>query len=71
MVAKEGAKGEAKISALGAGKAQPQRVCEEETARAREEAKRRPAEATAAAMEEAAKKIKREMPPGGSRMDTF
>ena len=52
-------------------KARLRRAREEEAARARDEAERRAAEATAAAMEEAEKKIKRETPPGGSRVDTF
>ena len=47
-----------------------QRVREEETAGAHEEAKKRAAEATGAAMEEPKKKIKRETPRGGSRVNT-
>ena len=57
------AKTGAEIRALEAEKARLQRVREEETPRARKEAKRRAAEDTAAAMEEAEKKIKRTTPP--------
>ena len=55
---------------MGAERARLQGVRGEEAARAQEEAERRAAEATAAALNEAEKKIKREMPPGGSRVDT-
>ena len=57
--------------ALKAEKARLQQVREAEAARAREEAERRAAEATAAALEKAEAKIKRETPPGGSRVDTI
>ena len=70
-VAEEKAKTEAELRALEAEKAQLQQQREREAARAHEEAKKRAAEATAAAMEEAERKIGHEMPPGGSPVDTL
>ena len=65
-VAEEGAKTEAELAALEADKARLQQAREAEAARAREEAEARAAAATAAAMEEAEAKLRRETPPGGS-----
>ena len=70
-VAEERAKTKAELKGLEEQKAWLQQVREAEAARAREEAERRAAEGTAAAMEEAEGKIKRETPPGGSRVDTL
>ena len=70
-VAEERAKTEAELAALVAEKARLQRAREAEAARAREEAERRAAAATAVAMEEAAAKLQRETPPGGSRVVTL
>ena len=70
-VAKERAKTEAELAALKAEKARLQQTREAEAARAREEAERRAAAATAAAMEEAEAKLRRETPPGGSRVETL
>ena len=70
-VAEERAKTEAELAALEADKAQLQQAQKAEAARAREEAKARAAAATAAAMEEAEAKLRRETPPGGSRVETL
>ena len=70
-VAEEKAKTEAKLAALEAQKARLQQAREAEAARAREEAEVRAAAATAAAMEEAEAKLRRETPPGGSRVETL
>ena len=70
-VAEERAKTEADLAALEAEKARLQQAREAEAARAREEAERRAAAATAAAMEEAEAKLRRETPPGGSRVETL
>ena len=70
-VAEERAKTEAELAALEAGKARLQQAREAEAARAREEAEGRAAAATAAAMEEAEAKLRRETPPGGSRVETL
>ena len=70
-VAEERAKTEAELAALEAEKARLQQTREAEAARAREEAKRRAAAATAATMEEAEAKLRREAPPGGSRMENL
>ena len=70
-VAEEKAKTEAELAALEAQKARLQQAREAEAARAREEAKLRAAAATAAAMEEAEAKLRRETPPGGSRVETL
>ena len=70
-VAEEGAKTEAELAALEAEKARLQQTWEAEAARAREEAERQAAAATAAAMEEAEAKLRRETPPGGSRVETL
>ena len=70
-VAEERAKTEAELAGLEAEKARLQQTWEAEAARAREEAKRRAAAATAAAMEEAGAKLRRETPPGGSRVETL
>ena len=70
-VAEERAKTEAELGALEAEKARLQQTREAEAARALEEAERRAAAATAAAMEEAEAKLRRETPPGGSRVETL
>ena len=70
-VTEEKAKTEAELAALEAEKARLQQAPEAEAARAREEAKGRAAAATAAAMEEAEAKLRRETPPGGSRVEPF
>ena len=70
-VAEERAKTEAELAALEAEKARLQQAREAEAARAREEAERRAAAATAAAMAEAEAKLRRETPPGGSRVETL
>ena len=70
-VAEEKAKTEAELAALEAQKARLQQAQEAEAARAREEAEVRAAAATAAAMEEAEAKLRRETPPGGSRVETL
>ena len=69
--AEEWAKTEAELAALEAEKAQLLQAREAEVARAREEAEGRAAAATAAAMEEAEAKLRRETPPGGSRVETL
>ena len=70
-VAEERAKTEAELATLEAEKARLQRTREAEAARAREEAEARAVAATAAAMEEAEAKLRRETPPGGSRVETL
>ena len=70
-VAEERAKTEAELAALEAKKARLQQAREAEAARAREEAEGRAAAATAAAMEEAEAKLRRETPPGGSRVESL
>ena len=70
-VTEERAKTEAGLAALEAEKARLQQTREAEAARAREEAEVRAAAATAAAMEEAEAKLRRETPPGGSRVETL
>ena len=70
-VAEERAKTEAELAALEADEARLQQAREAEAARAREEAEARAAAATAAAMEEAEAKLRRETPPGGSRVETL
>ena len=70
-VAEERAKTEAELAALEADKARLQQALKAEAARAREEAEARAAAATAAAMEEAEAKLRRETPPGGSRVETL
>ena len=70
-VAEERAKTEAELAALEAEKSRLQQAREAEAACAREEAERRAAAATAAAMEEAEAKLRRETPPGGSRVETL
>ena len=70
-VAEERAKTEAELAALEAEKARLQQTREAEASRAWEEAERRAAAATAAAMEEAEAKLRRETPPGGSRVETL
>ena len=70
-VAEERAKTEAELAALEAEKAPLQQAREAEAARAREKAEGRAAAATAAAMEEAEAKLRRETPPGGSRVETL
>ena len=70
-VAEENTKTEAELAALEAQKARLQQAREAEAARAREEAEVRAAAATAAAMEEAEAKLRRETPPGGSRVETL
>ena len=68
-VAEERTKTEAELAALEAEKARLQQAREAEAARAREEAEGRAAAATAAAMEEAEAKLRRETPPGGSGVE--
>ena len=70
-VAEERAKTEAELAALEAEKARLQQAREAEAARAREEAEGRAAAATAVAMAEAEAKLRRETPPGGSRVETL
>ena len=70
-VAEEKAKTGAELAALEAQKARLQQAREAEAARAREEAEVRAAAATAAAIEEAEAKLRRETPPGGSRVETL
>ena len=70
-VAEERARTEAELAALEAEKARLQQAREAEAASARDEAERRAAAATAAAMEEAEAKLQRETPPGGSRVETL
>ena len=70
-VAEEKAKTEAELAALEAQKARLLQAWEAEAARAREEAEARAAAATAAAMEEAEAKLRRETPPGASRVETL
>ena len=70
-VAEERAKMEAELAALEAEKARLRQAREAEAARAWEEAIGRAATATAAAMEEAEAKLRRETPPGGSRVETL
>ena len=70
-VAEGRAKTEAELAALEADKAWLQQARGAEAAGAREEAEARAAAATAAAMEEAEAKLRRETPPGGSRVETL
>ena len=70
-VAEERAKTVAELRAMEAEKAWLQQQREREATCAQEEAERRAAEATAAAMEEAERKICCDMPPGASRVDTL
>ena len=70
-VAEEKAKIEAELRALEAEKAQLLQQFERGAACTHEEAGRRAAEAMAVAMEEAQRTIRRETPPGGSRVDTL
>ena len=70
-VAEDRAKTEAELAALEAEKARLQQAREAQAARAREEAEVRAVTATAAAMEEADAKLRRETPPGGSRVETL
>ena len=70
-VAEERAKTEAELAALEADKARLQQARKAEAARAREEAEARAAAPTAAAMERAEAKLRRETPPGGSRVETL
>ena len=70
-VAEERAKTEAELAALEAEKARLQQARDAEAAPAREEAEVRAAAATAAATEEAEAKLRRETPPGGSRVETL
>ena len=70
-VAEERAKTEAELAALEAEKARLQQAREAAAARAREEAEGWAAAATAAAMEEAEARLRRETPPGGSRVETL
>ena len=68
-IAEDRAETEAELAALEAEKARLQQAREAEAARAWEEAEGRAAAATAAAMEEAEAKLRRETPPGGSRVE--
>ena len=56
---------------MEAEKARLQQTWDAEAARAREEAEGRAAAATATATEEAEVKLRRETPPGGSRVETL
>ena len=70
-VAEERATTEAELAALEAEKARLEQAGEAEAAWAWEEAEGRAAAATAAAMAEAEAKLRRETPPGGSRVETL
>ena len=70
-VAEQRAKTEAELAALEAEKARLQQAPEAEAARAWQESEGRAAAATAAAIEEAEAKLRRETPPGGSRVETL
>ena len=70
-IAEEKAKTGAELAAFEAEKARLQQAREAEAARAWQEAEGRAAAATAAAMEEAEAKLRRETPPGGSRVETL
>ena len=70
-VAEEKASTEAQIRDLEAKKTQLEQEREKEAASANKEAERPAAEATAAAMEGAERKIKRQTPPGASGVDTL
>ena len=70
-VTEEKAKTEVELRALEVEKAQLQQQPEREAAPAHKEEERRAAQAIAAAMEEAERKIGRETPPGGFRVDTL
>ena len=70
-VAEERAKMEAELAKLEAARARLQRARKAEAARARQEAEARAAAATAAAIREAEAKLRRETPPGGSRVETL
>ena len=70
-VAEEKAKTEAELAVSEPQKARLQQAREAEAARAREEAEVRAAAASAASMEEAEAKLRRETPPGGSRVETL
>ena len=70
-VAEEKARTEVQLGALGAEKAGLQLQRERVAPRAQEEAERRAVEATASAMEEPERNIRREMLPGGSGVDTL
>ena len=70
-VAEERVRTEAELAVLEAEKVRLQQAREAKAARAREEAEGRAAAATAAAMEEAEAKLRRETPPGGSRVETL
>ena len=66
----ERAKTKAELRAFEAEKTRLQSARQEEAARPEDEGQRRAAQATAAAMEEVEKKIKRQTPPKGSCADT-
>ena len=70
-VAEERARTEAELAALEAAKARLQQAREAKAARVREEAEGRAAAATAAAMAEVEAKLRRETPPGESRLETL
>ena len=70
-IAEKRAKTEAELAALEAEKARLQQAREAEAARAREEAEGQAAAATAAVKEEADAKLRRETPPGRSRVETL
>ena len=70
-VAEDRAKTEAELAALEAEKARLLQAREANAGRAPEEAEARAAAAEAAAMEEAEAKLRRETPPGGSRVETL
>ena len=68
-VAEEKTTTEAELRTVKAEIARLQQQREQEAVRAHEEAEKPAAEETAAAMEEVERKIPRETPPGGSRVD--
>ena len=70
-MAEEKAKTEAALRALDAEKARLQQQREWRAAHANEESEGRASAATVVAMEEAGRKVCRETPPGGSRVDTL
>ena len=70
-VAEGRARTEAELAASEAEKARLQQARDAEAARAQEEAEGRAAAATAAAMAEAEAKLRRETPPGASRVETL
>ena len=70
-MAEEKAKTKAELRAPEAGRAQLQQQRKPEAARAHEETRKRDTEVAIAVMEEAERMIRRETPPGGTRVDTL